>query len=139
MNNVSGQLTTFNRLGGRSAIAGADGGDQLRALWDIEYRLVLRYAVVAMKEVIIRNVQDIEDVDRRALEHVLGQKLRKNQQVFIRVVSLGPESSARDGVAADAAVSANLPEWCKVYDGLSDDEVADIENVVLQRANFTRV
>lgn len=31
-----------------------------------------------------------------------------------------------------------LPAWCDVYDGLTDDEIADLENVILQRADLTR-
>jgi predicted DNA-binding antitoxin AbrB/MazE fold protein len=31
-----------------------------------------------------------------------------------------------------------LPAWCNVYEGLSDDEVADLEKVILQRADLTR-
>jgi hypothetical protein len=91
-----------------------------------------------MKEAIIRNVQDIDDADRRVLEHVLGQKLRKNQQVIIRIISLGPEAATTEGNSAESQTAASLPEWCNVYDGLTDGQVADLEAAVLQRANLTR-
>lgn len=89
-----------------------------------------------MKEPIIRNVQDIEDADRRVLEHVVGQKLRKNQQVVIRIVALGPEVPTHHEASHES--EATLPEWCNVYDGLTDEQIADLETVVLQRADLTR-
>ena len=39
----------------------------------------------------------------------------------------------------DAAMETNaLPDWCKVYDGLSDEQLAEIEAIVLTRSDFTR-
>lgn len=31
-----------------------------------------------------------------------------------------------------------VPEWCDVYTGLSDQEVAELEQVILRRADFSR-
>ena len=47
---------------------------------------------MAGMEAIIRNVRDIETSERQVLEHVLGQRLRENQQVIIQVVTLSRES-----------------------------------------------
>jgi hypothetical protein len=33
---------------------------------------------------------------------------------------------------------AILPEWCNVYAGLSDDEIAILEKSILTRADLTR-
>ena len=94
-------------------------------------------------ESIVRNVRDIGADERRHLEHVLGQKLRDNQQLIIQVISLS-ELRAEDGDAARAATreagaeSVALPAWCNVYGGLSDHEIADVEKVVLTRAALTR-
>jgi hypothetical protein len=30
-----------------------------------------------------------------------------------------------------------LPPWCNVYDGLTDDEIADVESAILERPNLT--
>ena len=30
-----------------------------------------------------------------------------------------------------------LPDWCNVYDGLSDEEIEDLENTILNRADLT--
>lgn len=36
------------------------------------------------------------------------------------------------------AAGDTLPEWCQVYAGLSDEEIADLERAVLSRADFNR-
>ncbi len=87
---------------------------------------------------IVCNVTEIDPADRSALEHVLGQPLRDGQQVVVRVVT--PEVNAVP--CADdhhAAMDEDtLPEWCNVYEGLSDAEVDAIERVILTRANLRR-
>ncbi len=70
-------------------------------------------------ETVIRNVGDIDSHDRQALEHVLGQTLRANQQLVIRIVNLQvqPDASAEvvpqdrngDGTVLDA--NGNIAEW----------------------------
>jgi hypothetical protein len=84
------------------------------------------------------NVKDIDPADRRAFEHVLNQPLDVGQQLYIRVVT--PESGLSESdepVAASQGIPT-LPEWCSVYAGLSDSEIAEIEQIALQRANLTR-
>lgn len=34
--------------------------------------------------------------------------------------------------------AGGLPEWCNVYEGLSEEEIAEMEQVVLTRADMTR-
>jgi hypothetical protein len=83
---------------------------------------------------IVRNVRDIDTADRRALEHVIGQHLAENQQVVIHVVNVDvhrPQPAERPTTVA-------LPSWCNVYEGLSDEEVSALEEVVLTRADLTR-
>ena len=88
-------------------------------------------------EAIIRNVRDIETSEREVLEHVLGQTLRENQQVIIQVVTLSREAPEGDEVT-DAMPSPRLPQWCNVFAGLSDEEVADVDAVIRERADLTR-
>src|SRR5258708_7367508 len=88
-------------------------------------------------EPIIRNVRDIDSSERRVLEQVVGRQLQENQQVIIQIVTLGKEP-AEDEKQGNATPSNQLPPWCNVYDGLSDDQVAEVENVILQRADLTR-
>jgi hypothetical protein len=61
-------------------------------------------------EAVIRKVQDIEESDRHALEHVLGQQLGQNQQIIIQVVSLGSDTAQTSEKGASA--SDELPGWC---------------------------
>lgn len=41
----------------------------------------------------------------------------------------------RPGIGTAAG---KLPEWCNVYAGLTDDEIADLEKRILTRADLTR-
>jgi hypothetical protein len=86
---------------------------------------------------ITRNVTEIKPADRNALEHVLGQPLHDGQQLIVRIVT--PEAAAPHADANTPARDEDtLPDWCNVYEGLSDAEVAAIEEVMLTRANLTR-
>ena len=85
-------------------------------------------------ESVICSVKDIETADRQAFEHVLGRPLGDHQQLVIRVVS-ADESSTH---AAAAPGGVTLPDWCNVYEGLSEEEVSALEEVVLTRADLTR-
>ena len=80
-------------------------------------------------EDIVRNVRDIDTADRRALEHVIGQHLAENQQLVIHVVNVDVSSQRPAGKPTTVA----LPDWCNVYEGLSDEEVSALEKVVLTR------
>ena len=86
---------------------------------------------------VTRNVTEIAPADRQALEHVLGAPLMDGQQVMLRVASPGvlDEGAANGEHDTD---DDTLPEWCNVYEGLSDQEIADIEAIMLTRADLTR-
>jgi hypothetical protein len=88
-------------------------------------------------EPIGRHVRDIDPAERRMLEHVIGRKLKDNQKVMIQVVTLGSEAQAVPQ-PADAVPADELPDWCNVYEGLSEEEIDALESIVLQRANLTR-
>lgn len=47
-------------------------------------------------------------------------------------VSLSVEPSA----LTPAEAEAKLKEWSKVYDGLSKEDIADVETMALDRSNF---
>jgi hypothetical protein len=90
-------------------------------------------------ESLVRNVGDIDAHDRQALEHVLGQALRENQQLVIHIVNLNVQPETVETPVSDHDNPVpELPEWCRVYEGLSDEEVADMEKTILQRADFSR-
>jgi hypothetical protein len=87
-------------------------------------------------EDVIRNVNEIDSTDRQAIEHLLGEPLRENQQVMIRVITSETESSGTEKAVPGAATA--LPDWCNVYEGLSESEIADLEQIVLTRADLSR-
>jgi len=86
-------------------------------------------------ETVIRNVSDIGSADRRSLEHVIGRQLADDQRLLIRVI--GPDVSLRAPTSATSA-DRPLPEWCNVYQGLTDEAITSLEKVVLTRADLTR-
>ena len=85
-------------------------------------------------ERITRNVAEIEAHDRQVLEHIFGQQLRDNQQVVIQIVNIEVSQGTSNGRPA----VGTLPDWCNVYEGLTDDQIADLERVVLTRAELSR-
>ena len=93
-------------------------------------------------ESITRNVRDLEVDKRQSLEVVLGHQLQDNQQVIIQVVTMNIEEKTvtpdQPAAKPNGDGMPQLPDWCNVYDGLTDDEIADLEKTILQRADLTR-
>ncbi|HLJ11334.1 MAG TPA: hypothetical protein VKU82_09095 [Planctomycetaceae bacterium] len=88
-------------------------------------------------ETFIRNVGDIDAHDRQALERVLGQSLRENQQLVIGIVNPQvPPQGAQEPLPRGINGAPALPEWCNVYAGLSDEEIADIEAIILRATSL---
>lgn len=87
---------------------------------------------------IIRNAADLNRDDRTLLERLLGEQLHDDQQLVIGVVDRQSrrEPPHETNIATDAVPT--LPDWCNVYEGLSDEEIADLERVILQRADLSR-
>ncbi len=81
-------------------------------------------------ENIVRDVRDIDNTDRRALEHVVGKSLRDNQRLVIQIVSL--DLAEAEPVVAQPTASGELPEWCNVYEGLSETEIAELEKSIVR-------
>ena len=87
-------------------------------------------------ETVTRHVRDIDANERLALERVLGQPLHDNQQVIIQVVA--DNGPAKDDNHQAVPFPDRLPEWCNVYAGLTDKQIAEVEEVILQRADLSR-
>ena len=79
---------------------------------------------------VTRNVADIDAADRQALEHVIGRSLSTSQQVVINVVDIPAASAVSE--KQPPTTPTRLPDWCNVYEGLTDDEVADIEASIIR-------
>jgi len=79
---------------------------------------------------IVRNVRDIAPGDRSAIEHLVGHPLRDDQRLVIWIDSA---TTSNDQVADPSAASqGQLPEWCNVYEGLSETEIADLERSIVR-------
>lgn len=90
-------------------------------------------------ETIVHNIRDLSGVERSAMERLVGHALGENQQVVIHVVS--PESSqpaAETSESSPEAAATQLPDYCNVYDGLSDEEIEVLDQAIRERANLTR-
>ena len=90
-------------------------------------------------DTVIRNVDEMDAHDRQALEHVLGHSLRETQQLVINIVDLQvPAGAEKTPVPRESNGRPTLPEWCNVYEGLSDEEIAAMEQTILTRADLSR-
>jgi hypothetical protein len=86
-------------------------------------------------ETIIRNVRDLKASERNAAEQIVGHELTGNQQLIIGIKSAnGSSVTAR----SSEEIPAVLPEGCDVCQGLSDQEIDELEGVILNRANLSR-
>src|SRR5438093_1373533 len=93
---------------------------------------VLRYTW--RMETIVRNVRELKGDDRSAAEQLVGHSLRENQKLVIQVVNL----DLATGRPGNGTSTGKLPDWCNVYEGLTDEEIADLEKTILTRADLTR-
>lgn len=77
---------------------------------------------------------DIGSLDashRRALEELVGREIEANQRLTISITGI-------DAVPPTAKPAQSLDDWTEVYDGLSDEEVGEIDQIIKTRANLTR-
>lgn len=94
---------------------------------------------MASVKTIIRNSVDLDAAHRTVLEHVVGERLNDNQQLVIGIVDLErKQETPAERTTPAAADIATLPDWCDVYAGLSDEEIAELEQAILRRADLTR-
>ena len=78
------------------------------------------------------DVAALDESHRRALEEVIGCELASNQRLIIRVIEVTlPENSG-------SRPAQTLDDWTSVYDGLSDSEINEIDQIAKTRANLTR-
>lgn len=84
---------------------------------------------------IVRNVRDIDQSDRSAIERVVGQYLGDNQRLIIQVTEI---NGSRDDASAETRPAQSIDDWTRVYEGLSDEEINVIDAAVKTRANLTR-
>ena len=84
-------------------------------------------------ESFIHNVRDLNGNDRSAVERLVGHTLGENQQLVIQVVNLDVPSADQGPATSDG----QLPDWCNVYEGLSDERIAGLERAISRRLDLT--
>lgn len=84
-------------------------------------------------ETITHNVRDLAATERSTVERLVGHSLRENQQLIIQVVSIDlTPTDSPNGSQGD-----ELPDWCKVHEGLTDEQIANIEKSIVRATTPT--
>jgi hypothetical protein len=76
-------------------------------------------------ETITRTVRDLAANERSTVEQLLGHRLLDNQQVIIQVIAA--ESKPEPLPPGD-----QLPDWCNVFEGMTDEEIAELEKSIFR-------
>jgi hypothetical protein len=87
-------------------------------------------------ETVVRSVRDLDQNDRSALERIVGHELAETEQVAVTVVKANAAPSQGDP-AGPLAVD-EVPEWWKIYEGLTEQEIDELDRAIRQRADLTR-
>ena len=77
-------------------------------------------------ETLVRDVRDLDQSDRSALERVVGHQLLESQRLVIQVMNAGAE------VTVARTADDELPAWCDVYEGLSESEIDDLDAAIVR-------
>ena len=78
------------------------------------------------------DVAALDPPHRQALEEVIGRELATNQRLIISIAEV--DVTPTD----DTKPPQTLADWTRVYEGLSDEEVEEVDQVVKTRADLTR-
>ncbi len=73
---------------------------------------------------IIKKLSDIDPRDRAVVERVFGQRLEATANIVLILKTVDAEPTG------PLAAGDELPSWCNVLDGLSDDDLAEFEATV---------
>ena len=77
-------------------------------------------------ETVVHNIRDLSDNERSAAERLVGHTLQDDHQLIIQVI-------ATNGLpAVTPPLGDTLPDWCNVYEGLTDAEIADSEQSIVR-------
>jgi hypothetical protein len=83
-------------------------------------------------ETVTHNVRDLNQSERTAVEQLVGHGLRENQQLIIQVVNI--DVPAPDQVRP----IQSLDDWTRIYEGLSEGQINELDQAIKTRANLTR-
>jgi len=79
-----------------------------------------------------QNVGDFAADDLRVFEKVLGHKLQESQRVIIQVMDIRA-SKTNGSDSQNRPSGTNLDDWA-IFRDLSNEEVAELESVILERS-----
>ncbi len=81
----------------------------------------------------IIDVMALDANHRRALEEVIGVQLQGNQRLTIDVTEIS-QPRTRETPRPRQTVQ----DWTNVYEGLTDEQIEEIDRIAKTRANLTR-
>ena len=79
-------------------------------------------------ETVTRQVRDLDQQDRSALERVVGHTLGESQQLVIQVTG----DLASPPPNGESVAEGQLPEWCHIYEGLTDQEIDELDRAIIR-------
>jgi hypothetical protein len=79
-------------------------------------------------ETVIRDVRDLDTNARSALEKLVGHQLGESQRLVIQVMNMAIPAENNASGPTDGV----LPEWCRVFEGLSPEQVEDIDRSIVR-------
>lgn len=87
-------------------------------------------------ESVIRNVKDIEPIQRQWIEESIGRHLEDNQQVIIRVVNIDmePDSAVRDTALEEASAIAAQGRSHAAAERVSEEDVNSAIDEAIQHS-----
>jgi len=74
---------------------------------------------------LVKPVRDFDPAPRKKLEEALETRLADESEVVFTPAE--PKGDVPE-----------LPEWCNVYAGLSEQEIDELEKAILRRSEFAR-
>ena len=83
-------------------------------------------------ETITRQVGEMQANERSAAELLLGHRLRGHEQLILQVLDLNATEPFED-----SRPSQSLPDWCNIYNGLTNVEIDNIDKSII-RCNLSR-
>lgn len=79
-------------------------------------------------ETVLRQVRDLNQDDRSALERVVGHSLGESQQLIIQVTG-DAQSPTTNG---QTSAAGQLPSWCNIYEGLTAEQIDDLDRSIVR-------
>jgi hypothetical protein len=79
------------------------------------------------------DVVTLDATHRQAIEDLIGVQLQANQRLIIGVTEI--EQAVSEGTPRGAQ---SLDDWTNVYEGLSNEQIDEIDRIAKTRANLTR-